>query len=80
MKRSFVIFLCLSLLCLPFVGCIMKLDGNGEYGFKQESTMSFYHSTEIADPKQTATIEIASQPFLDWIATDTVPASEGQDD
>jgi len=53
---------------LGLTGCVVELHGNGEVGFKQATTWSFYHATQIEDEKQVSKSELTSQPLLDYLA------------
>lgn len=78
MIKQIMILLALlfGLFFLP--GCMVTLEGTGEFGFKQSTTWSVYHTTKDSNEKQVSTSKLNSQPLEDWWAADVVgpPASE----
>lgn len=58
--------LSIGMLVLSFnMGCVIDLQGNGKVGFEQSTKWSFYHTTEIADPKQKSKSQLLFGPLVD---------------
>ena len=75
-RRLYAVFAvfaaCVAMVTLT--GCLVDLANDGEAGFKQCSTWSFYHTAKKTDA--TSTAELRSQPLEEWIKSRDEGAAE----
>ena len=62
------------LIVMSCSGCIYTLRGDGEMGFKQESTWSFYHGTDLDQEGEKKSIMEMRGSGFDWLMDIFTPA------